>query len=86
MSLYNSKLINGGIRLTQNRNRKSSDGWGKDEGVYTEEWIPATETNNQSAWTYRSIPVIKYFDICTYKTNALKSSTINKLYEKYRFY
>lgn len=63
---YNSKLINGGIRLKQNRIKADGIGWSSDMGNYDVGWIKTNELNNNSAWTYSSIPFTKYFGLCMY--------------------
>ncbi|VVC44104.1 Polycystin cation channel, PKD1/PKD2 [Cinara cedri] len=61
-NLYNSKLINGGIRLLQNR-ITTVNTLKIDVGNYKEGWKEISKMNNITAWMYRSIPVIKYFGL-----------------------
>jgi len=65
-SFYNSKLVNGGIRLKQNRITEKNLRWESDTGSYKEKWTKTTKIKNATAWVYRSIPVIKYFGLCMY--------------------
>ncbi|VVC25135.1 Hypothetical protein CINCED_3A019578 [Cinara cedri] len=60
--LYNIKLINGGIRLLQNRIRTANT-WKIDAGNYKESRKEISKMNTITAWMYRRIPVIKYFGL-----------------------
>lgn len=65
-NLYNSKIINGGIRLKQKRVRIDDVRWKIDTGYYNQGWIKTNVFEKKSAWVYRSEPVTKYFSLCTY--------------------
>lgn len=65
-NLYNSKIINGGIRLKQKRVRIDDVGWKTDTGDYNEGWIKTNVFEHKSAWVYRSESVTKYFSLCMY--------------------
>ncbi|XP_025191851.1 LOW QUALITY PROTEIN: polycystic kidney disease and receptor for egg jelly-related protein [Melanaphis sacchari] len=62
-SFYNSKLVNGGIRIKQNRITEKNLRWETDTGSYEEGWIKITDIEKATAWIYRSVPVIKYFGL-----------------------
>uniref|UniRef100_A0A2S2P2K4 Polycystin domain-containing protein n=1 Tax=Schizaphis graminum TaxID=13262 RepID=A0A2S2P2K4_SCHGA len=62
-SFYNSKLVNGGIRLKQNRITEKNSRWESDTGSYKEGWTKITNVEKVTAWIYKSIPVIKYFGL-----------------------
>lgn len=63
-NLYNSKLVNGGIRLLQNRIRQNDHAWTIDKGNYEQGWSKSDKTDEITAWTYIHIPLVKYFNLC----------------------
>lgn len=73
-NLYDSKLVNAGIRLTQTRIKDDNNIWIVDNGDYNKGWTNISEVENStihSAWKYTTVSAIKYFGLCTYQVNII---------------
>lgn len=73
-NLYDSKLVNAGIRLTQTRVKDDNSFWIVDNDDYSIGWTNISEVEDNvihSAWRYTTVSAIKYFGLCTYQINIV---------------
>lgn len=55
-ALYNSKILNGGIRIRQNRIKKEKLEWVSDTSSYGQGWRKkSNDENEKSSWHHQSI-------------------------------
>lgn len=68
--MYNSKIINAGIRITQTRIVYENNVWTNNKNNYTQKWIKIKGLRDiHTCWKYRTPAVRKYFNICMYAYN-----------------